>query len=1636
MPDNQPGSSSDEILARGGGNATAAGVVYQASLGAAFAAQLIAERTIDARLGLGDARITSLRCETEAPVDDLLIETDRGGYVFVQAKTTLTLSNQAESETGKVADQFVRLWLSCARGTGGRGWDRPLRRYVDLALLVVGRESSAAIVTDLARALAAAQAAGAAPLPQGPQTALDRFSSLIERAWTKLEGQPPRPEDVTALLQHVMILPFDPEGPDRISAQETLTTVLENASDASAAFTILARKCQELMKDRLGADGNDFRRALITSNLRLLAPPSFAADVNQLRRYSQGIERQLNQYEETKVGTQEIRIDRSCVGAVTDAAIEDSLLLIGEPGAGKSAVVSNAARQLREQGYEAVELAVDRLPVDSLDGLSRELGLSHSVVSVLSNWPGDGPAFLFIDALDATRGGRSEAVFRTLIEQVLSFPEARWRVVASIRTFDLRLGHQFRELFAGAAPNRSFFDRAFSDVRHIHVPPWSENELNDFLAQAPEIATAISAGGQRLRELAQVPFNTRLLADLITSGVEPRAFGQINSQVALLALYWDRRVMGLGTSAELALEAVVAEMVQNRALRARKLEVARTNSAALDSLLAANVLVLLGHEQQFVAFRHHILFDYAASRLFIRLDNFDTTNRLLERNRGLGLMLAPALAFALRGLWFESDVSHERFWNAVVCFAGDTQCDPIARSVCARTAAELPQTSIDVHGLILALRNDGQPQRAIGAFTHVVGALAVRADDKEKIAPDPWCELAEGAVPRVSQVLWPLRTLTFLLIERTDSNAQRKQVGLAARTLLAFGLDHPETQRQLVAASIDFVAATYASDINASRDLLRRLFQPDHFETHADQELPWLARKVEPISAVDPDFVVDIYAAIFAGQIDDTSKTSIGQSAILPLTSNRRQDYDMARFSLKEYFPHFLERWPTHGLMALHRAMAGYIALEHAASGEPKVWTIPAAGRQALLREDLSHIWAWDPDEEHANNTVALLKAFIGRLRSAETDVSCAMVEHIIRHNDLAVIWARTFLVAAERPDVLGTLLWPLAVQGSFLQCVDTIKDSVDFIAARYQFEAVSEREKFERTVLNVDFPASRDPESTKREFRRRVFGRIGLQQLVTSDARTFLESQPGAPSRTEHNRRPFSITSEWGAPDGHNPYWWLSQAGVDVHEAQNAALLRETDEIKTALGIEPQKDGSFEVSAAIASLLEFYRHIRSTSVDPRVDEHANGMLARGVAKVLACPVERLRASGTTIRDLVPLIEYLAISPFPTPRADAEEKFERMASWAPSPRIEAGEAIMRLIYFDASYAAQFRATVEAMLADPEPAVRLQIVDRLTMLWTAASAWMWELADRIARQETNRGVLKFFVDYFLARVVHHAPEQVENLAIVISGRGFPRDEKPSGELLEEIGSITAILWITHGRERARHTLQAWLTDAPTFERELSHAVHVGREALVLKYISGKARDADITRRTQEFAGWVVETTATGVETFLATDNPSAAEQSRVGTFVKLLNNVSDQLYFASGAFQEHQGQTPALATTEAKAAFLRDNHTTLRRIADAGTPPTIFHLIELFEFLIPADPPGVFDLVAHALLGAGKRHSFQFESLGADRFVGLIGRFLADYRSLFADDDRRDKLVACLDAFLEAGWPAARRLLYRLPELLQ
>jgi hypothetical protein len=270
-----------------------------------------------------------------------------------------------------------------------------------------------------------------------------------------------------------------------------------------------------MMSTRGGLSLRALRQDLLGRGAALTARPDFRADIDSLRIYSQQIGQSLQALEvvEAEVG-KPVGIARHCQIAVNAAALGGHLLLIGEPGAGKSGVINALGRFLRNQGHDVVELAVDRLSIESLEGLANALRLRHSLTDVLNSWDAARQGFILVDALDAARGGPAEAAFRLLIEAVIKLG-GRWTVIASIRTFDLRLGQNFRALFRGDPPDQFLRNADFPTVRHLQVPPWSDQEFDELLQLSPRLAEVLTDSPEKLRELAMVPFNTRLVADLI-----------------------------------------------------------------------------------------------------------------------------------------------------------------------------------------------------------------------------------------------------------------------------------------------------------------------------------------------------------------------------------------------------------------------------------------------------------------------------------------------------------------------------------------------------------------------------------------------------------------------------------------------------------------------------------------------------------------------------------------------------------------------------------------------------------------------------------------------------------------------------------------------------------------------------------------------------------------------------------------------------------------------------------------------------------------------------------------------------------------------------------------------------------------
>jgi len=95
-----------------------------------------------------------------------------------------------------------------------------------------------------------------------------------------------------------------------------------------------------------------------------------------------------------------------------------------------------------------------------------------------------------------------------------------------------------------------------------------------------------------------------------------------------------------------------------------------------------------------------------------------------------------------------------------------------------------------------------------------------------------------------------------------------------------------------------------------------------------------------------------------------------------------------------------------------------------------------------------------------------------------------------------------------------------------------------------------------------------------------------------------------------------------------------------------------------------------------------------------------------------------------------------------------------------------------------------------------------------------------------------------------------------------------------------------------------------------------------------------------------------------------------------------------------------------------------------RLSGAIVAPIAHHLIQALEAFIPLDPPRVFALIARSIRSS-EQGGYGLESMAVDLVVRIVERYLADYRSVFAEPERLRDLMDALDVFVRAGWPSAQ-----------
>jgi len=1614
--------------------------------------------------------LESLEAETGKQVDDLRVTNAARSSAYLQAKLTLSLSSSESSDFASVISAFVHQYL-VGEGEGEAPFDDD-----DRLVLVVGAGSSGLIREDLrrlldrSRSLLEDRTLDSVAGSKRERRVIDALLGQVRAAWRNATGSDPSESALQAFVSKIWTSVFDLSdgGTDTRFAQRQLrSSVLADPTQEAQAWGILISLVAGLSATQGGADRPRLQQLLADKGVELRAAPSYRADIERLRAYSSGTAERLRPLSMISLPGQggEIKLERRVPGAVLGATAGGSLVITGDPGVGKSASSSDLIATLEGEGRDVVAFAADALNAGSLGQLRDELGLEREVADVLRNWPGSGPGVLVIDGLDAARGeGTQDALLDLIAAASVNAP--RWRVLASIRRFDLRYNHKLKALFpvdSTGTASPEFASSEFDTVRHLVVPDLTDDELSQLGDLAPSLAAFLEAAPENLRDLARVPFNLRLLAELVRLDVDPSELEPITTQVQLLDKYWEYRVIGSDRESDArraVIAEVVREMVSNRRLQANRRAVAGPHSAtALNHLLSEYVLAEQGSdggqiEDEIITFSHHVLFDYAVDRAMLRGTDGTTAEAILA-DPDLLVFARPSFDLHFRHLW-ELDPERLRFWDASLDLASVPEVPQIGRVIAPVVAAELIRDVADFVPLLEQLGAAEEKRRVAAEETlrHLIGST-VGSDPKPYLRDQrrlaAWAEFAAALAERELRpsVGFSLRQLVWSLSDDVEAldRARREDVGRAARRLLAYALDQPESQRALTWPGIAAVAATYETDPAGSRQLLGRILQPERLERFGYAEMPDLAQQVERLVDHDPDFVRAIYASAFSFEERSKETTEMGGGPILRLSSNRQQDYSGAHYTLAEAFPRFLEKAPSEATEALAAVRIAYARKRSIESREGSIAFAWADGRDARILFDGTG--AWDQEPLGRDDEVKILDAYEARLDElAEQDQATTLadlIDQLARLEAPGAIWRRVFLAAARRPEMFAPLIRPLLVAPEVLALPGLTTALGEFLAAGFTVLEPDLRIEVERTIFALpDHLAEARPELGERapdlggHLRDRILGCLRPSDLADAEIRAHLQGLIDA-EEVPSNLEPGAITergpSEYGERD------FLADAGVDVDSEPNRriqALIEPVREFaKEHLNGSPSVEQVDGIVEALQTLWKALRTAPTDGVDERQADEGVGYAAEAGEAVSRGKLEEQTESSLDLAREILIAAAAHRKPTHDPEYDSQ--FDEHPSWgSPAPRVEAAAGLIALAR-DARYAEpELLKEVRNLAKDPVPAVRFQIARRLALLRQTVPDVMWAIAEAIAADESSRAVTDAMLTE-LPAMTREDPEKRREIAESLYLR-TPSEGAGSQHLRSTSVAILGDLDVGSGDEDAADFIRREVL------ADLGHNGEVARGLIshLRNALTFGGEDAEASAIRVRAISLVDDALRNAIDQYAAIGERLNAKQEApdeqdpdlkaVRNVAQLIDSIAAQVYFASGAFKGKNDEPRA--TPEQRERLYHEAGSVLDRLAEVPLAPVTHHLLETLEACIEFDPRGVFLRISRTIMG-GKGGGYQFDTMAANLFVSIVERYLAEYRTLFQrNEDLRRSLIEMLGVFVDAGWPKARQLTYGLHELFR
>jgi hypothetical protein len=825
--------------------------------------------------------------------------------------------------------------------------------------------------------------------------------------------------------------------------------------------------------------------------------------------------------------------------------------------------------------------------------------------------------------------------------------------------------------------------------------------------------------------------------------------------------------------------------------------------------------------------------------------------------------------------------------------------------------------------------------------------------------------------------------------------------GRAARRHLEYVWSFPPSAVDRLA--IEAVVATAASDIDATEELLRRSLESERLRSHGSADLHWLCNAIPKLIQTLPTYVADLYVATLSYDEDSNEPTRLSASAILPLTSTRRQDIDMAKWTAVNHFPEFLRVAPTLAVAVLSRLIETEVQLGG-------VVQIRVGGRQVEVIADEST--QWDRPSMRGNNDVlGLLDTFEEHLAQIDNDSEITELLTILGEDARpAVIWRRV-LMAGVSSERIALHLMPLDHAVEDWATTDLLEPLGDLLRTRFATRSSDERERIELAVAALK-PGEDDgsPAWYQEDQRHRLLlhaldaqgltsGQSRSDQADTAPVRQDLTFDPQQDPIQERVAR-FGMRLD---SDADRSVWPLIEAVQQFTDQYANTAPAEDDERASAAAVHALMQAP-EWSTMSAMLRAFADGTVGRAAEIWTRRGGSSVGERGFAKSL----------------------LLGCCTHPLPQRTERDASPDLLTIPSGPRSDAARGLLQLGRFPDYMDVEIANAARTLAADEVPWVRHVVASNLQYLHSTDPDLMWGLLLQMAQSESHDGVLRAIAN--AAWSLRGDSSNAVEVVAITSARATRIDTPHSA--LEACTEIAGLWWVLEGDLRAHDLLTGLLDPQAHGTRGITAMLHEIRTAGALT-----SNDSETRIRALALCDELVDGALADLgDLDEVSSDVSDEREAQIRGAAEILDAVASQLYFASGASdQTNDGERAASAEGLRLAEEAAELVTKLGRVP---IPRLTHHLVELLEYELDARPEAVTIALAEVVTSGGKRGGYQLDSMAVDLAVRIVQRLLADHRGILRNSACLTALREVLDVFVDAGWPQAHRLAYGLEHIFR